>query len=206
MLTIRIQTIRCLLIHPNPSSALNADAGMLADEDYKAFTRQARLMTKIHAPVPASLKAAVKESREKAIKEEEKERVKSPVKKIASIEHTVLRTPAKDNFANSSTSVRCISPTDVDTDRPGKENHTTECSSAISTSPVSKKRSSEEMDRNEITALMESEPFNKVAKVAGVKPMTRSQMVEDDSSKKKKVATVKPVKKAVGAKKGLKRL
>jgi len=179
---------------------------MLADEDYKAFTRQARLMTKIHAPVPASLKAAVKESREKAIKEEEQERIKSSAKKVTSISHAVLRTPTKDNFANSSTSVRCISPTDIDTDRPGKENHTSECSSAGLISPVSKKRSSDEMDRNEIAALMESEPFNKVVKVAGVKPVTRSQMVEDDASKKKKPSTVKPVKKAVGAKKGLKRL
>lgn len=42
-------TIRCLLVHPNPESALNEDAGKLLLEDYAAFSRTARLMTNVHA-------------------------------------------------------------------------------------------------------------------------------------------------------------
>lgn len=49
MLNCIDQTIYCLLIQPNPDSALNATAGHLLQEDYHAFARQARLMTSIHA-------------------------------------------------------------------------------------------------------------------------------------------------------------
>lgn len=42
-------TIRCLLVQPNPESALNEDAGKLLLEDYAAFSRTARLMTSVHA-------------------------------------------------------------------------------------------------------------------------------------------------------------
>ncbi|KAF4211810.1 hypothetical protein CNMCM6805_003948 [Aspergillus fumigatiaffinis] len=56
-------TISCLLIYPNPDSALNSTAGALLQEDYDAFARQAKLMTSIHAPVPPDLKAAVVEAK-----------------------------------------------------------------------------------------------------------------------------------------------
>lgn len=45
MLTV----IRCLLIEPNPESALNEEAGRLLLEAYDDFARHARLMTSIHA-------------------------------------------------------------------------------------------------------------------------------------------------------------
>lgn len=63
-LTLRdvLVTISCLLINPNPDSALNADAGQLIQEDYANFTQRAQLMTSIHAVVPRSLQAAVKEA------------------------------------------------------------------------------------------------------------------------------------------------
>ncbi len=41
--------IKCLLVHPNPDSALNEEAGRLLQEDYEAFAHHARLMTSIHA-------------------------------------------------------------------------------------------------------------------------------------------------------------
>lgn len=44
-----LQTIRCLLIQPNPESSLNEEAGKLLLEDYAAFERTARIMTKVHA-------------------------------------------------------------------------------------------------------------------------------------------------------------
>ncbi|CAG9462946.1 unnamed protein product [Pedinophyceae sp. YPF-701] len=41
--------IRCLLIEPNPDSALNEEAGKLLLEDFEEFSRRAKLMTQIHA-------------------------------------------------------------------------------------------------------------------------------------------------------------
>ncbi|KAJ3127673.1 ubiquitin-conjugating enzyme E2 S [Physocladia obscura] len=46
-------TIRCLLIAPNPESALNDDAGKLLLEDYTAFAKHAALITGIHAKPPS---------------------------------------------------------------------------------------------------------------------------------------------------------
>ncbi|CAH8456314.1 unnamed protein product [Schistosoma turkestanicum] len=42
-------TIRCLLIEPNPESALNEEAGKLLLEDYSEFVAEARLHTEVHA-------------------------------------------------------------------------------------------------------------------------------------------------------------
>ena len=42
-------TIKCLLIHPNPESALNEEAGRLLLESYDDYQARARLMTSIHA-------------------------------------------------------------------------------------------------------------------------------------------------------------
>lgn len=53
------QTIYCLLIQPNPDSALNAIAGHLLQDDYDSFARQARLMTSIHASIPSEMKYEV---------------------------------------------------------------------------------------------------------------------------------------------------
>ncbi|KAE8134470.1 ubiquitin-conjugating enzyme/RWD-like protein [Aspergillus pseudotamarii] len=58
-------TISCLLIYPNPDSALNSAAGALLQENYEAFARQAKLMTSIHAPVPTDLKSAAAEAKTK---------------------------------------------------------------------------------------------------------------------------------------------
>ncbi|KAJ5827153.1 Ubiquitin-conjugating enzyme E2 [Penicillium robsamsonii] len=64
-LTLRdvLVTISCLLIYPNPDSALNASAGALMQENYAAFAHQAKLMTSIHAPIPPNLNDAVMEAK-----------------------------------------------------------------------------------------------------------------------------------------------
>ncbi|KAJ5628104.1 Ubiquitin-conjugating enzymeE2 [Penicillium lividum] len=64
-LTLRdvLITISCLLINPNPDSALNSSAGNLLREDYDVFAHQARLMTSIHAPIHTGLQNAVKEAK-----------------------------------------------------------------------------------------------------------------------------------------------
>lgn len=48
------QTIKCLLIHPNPESALNEEAGRLLLEDYEEYAARARLLTEIHGGGPGS--------------------------------------------------------------------------------------------------------------------------------------------------------
>ncbi|KAH3906191.1 hypothetical protein HBI56_197730 [Parastagonospora nodorum] len=55
-------TISCLLIQPNPASALNEAAGKLASEDWDGFCRRAKLMTEIHAAVPSNIAAEVREA------------------------------------------------------------------------------------------------------------------------------------------------
>lgn len=42
-------TVKCLLIHPNPESALHEEAGKLLLEAYDDFAKHARLMTDVHA-------------------------------------------------------------------------------------------------------------------------------------------------------------
>ncbi len=43
------QTIKCLLIYPNPESALNEEAGKMLLEQYEDYSSRARMMTDIHA-------------------------------------------------------------------------------------------------------------------------------------------------------------
>ncbi|CAI6246291.1 unnamed protein product [Periconia digitata] len=62
-------TISCLLIQPNPASALNEDAGKLASEDWNSFCRRAALMTKIHAAVPSNLLEEVSEAQNRGEEE-----------------------------------------------------------------------------------------------------------------------------------------
>lgn len=46
---LTLQTIKCLLIYPNPESALNEEAGKLLLEQYDDYSSRARMMTEIHA-------------------------------------------------------------------------------------------------------------------------------------------------------------
>ena len=47
-------TIKCLLIVPNPESALNEEAGKLLLEQYDTYSSRAKLYTEIHASVKSS--------------------------------------------------------------------------------------------------------------------------------------------------------
>lgn len=47
-------TIKCLLIAPNPESALNEEAGRLLLEDYDSYFKHAKLLTSIHAKLETS--------------------------------------------------------------------------------------------------------------------------------------------------------
>lgn len=66
-LTLRdvLVTITCLLVQPNASSALNAEAGKLLEGGegaWDGFERRAKLMTRLHAGVPRELKEVVREA------------------------------------------------------------------------------------------------------------------------------------------------
>lgn len=54
-------TIKCLLIQPNPESALNEEAGKLLLEHYEDYEARARLMTEIHAMSSATTTAKTKD-------------------------------------------------------------------------------------------------------------------------------------------------
>jgi ubiquitin-conjugating enzyme E2 S len=66
-------TISCLLIQPNPASALNEAAGKLASEDWDGFCRRAKLMTGIHAAVPKDIAQEVKEAQMRGEDPEQKD-------------------------------------------------------------------------------------------------------------------------------------
>ena len=42
-------TVKCLLIYPNPESALDEEAGKMFMEDYKSYCSRAKLITSVHA-------------------------------------------------------------------------------------------------------------------------------------------------------------
>lgn len=46
---ILTQTIKCLLIYPNPESALDEEAGKQLLADYQGYCKYAKLLTSIHA-------------------------------------------------------------------------------------------------------------------------------------------------------------
>lgn len=55
-------TVKCLLIYPNPESALNEDAGKLLLEDYAAFSSRAKMMTEIYARPPSTSSSSTSSS------------------------------------------------------------------------------------------------------------------------------------------------
>ena len=63
-----LMTIRCLLIEPNPASALNEEAGRLLQENYEDYCSRAKLMTQVHAMKAAAKPAAAKASASKTKK------------------------------------------------------------------------------------------------------------------------------------------
>eukprot|EP01026_Neomeris_dumetosa_P051615 TRINITY_DN45431_c0_g1_i1.p2 TRINITY_DN45431_c0_g1~~TRINITY_DN45431_c0_g1_i1.p2 ORF type:complete len:264 (-),score=29.53 TRINITY_DN45431_c0_g1_i1:858-1628(-) len=55
------QVVRCLLIEPNPESALNEEAGRLIMENFDEYKRQAALFTQVHAKVGANCLSPLKQ-------------------------------------------------------------------------------------------------------------------------------------------------
>lgn len=79
-------TIKCLLINPNPESALNEEAGRLLLENYEDYFKHAALMTSVHAKkgkwTNETSELETKENNAKATNKSNSE-VKKPTKPIA---------------------------------------------------------------------------------------------------------------------------
>lgn len=56
---VTFQTIKCLLIVPNPDSALNEEAGKLLFEQYEDYYQRAKMFTEIHAQVCGKIKYTI---------------------------------------------------------------------------------------------------------------------------------------------------
>jgi len=115
-LTLRdiLITISCLLIQPNPDSALNQKAGALIQEDYDAFARQARLMTRIHAPISAHLLPFAQEARRRG--EEDDSRCSDGALR----EFSTLPTPAEDGILKENQPVQDAECCKVGNEKPLK--------------------------------------------------------------------------------------
>jgi ubiquitin-conjugating enzyme E2 S len=72
-LTLRhvLVTISCLLVCPNPASALNSEAGHLMDDDFPEFEQRAAMWSRIHASVAPDLFSAVEEAKRRIIGEKD---------------------------------------------------------------------------------------------------------------------------------------
>jgi ubiquitin-conjugating enzyme E2 S len=150
-----MQTISCLLIHPNPDSALNSAAGALLQEDYEAFAKQARLMTSIHAPIPASLREAVLKAKRRGEEHGLGEQHNVPERPTASTASSVATSAVgeneatsnareaarkSDNSASSTTSSFVDLPEDHEEDDDAKENDLCHSASAAHSSHESSRR------------------------------------------------------------------
>lgn len=54
-----LTVVKCLLIHPNPESALNEEAGKLILEDFETYSQRAKMMTDVHARSLSSSKSEI---------------------------------------------------------------------------------------------------------------------------------------------------
>ncbi|ORY91961.1 ubiquitin-conjugating enzyme/RWD-like protein [Syncephalastrum racemosum] len=101
-------TIKCLLIFPNPESALNEEAGKLLLEQYDDYAKRARLFTHIHAKSGHSEYHALASQRPSPKQDEE-----NPPAKAASSAAASTAADAKlgTKTTNTSATTRATSPT-----------------------------------------------------------------------------------------------
>lgn len=114
-------TISCLLIQPNPDSALNQKAGALIQEDYEAFARQARLMTRIHASIPHHLQEAAREARGRG---EERDADNFQKSTIPLSSHTSTEESGKQNVLKENQPSQNSDTNQLSTEKPTKRSLT----------------------------------------------------------------------------------
>ncbi|UPX10721.1 E2 ubiquitin-conjugating enzyme [Ascochyta rabiei] len=120
-------TISCLLIQPNPASALNEEAGKLANEDWAGFCRRAKLMTEIHAAVPSHLAEEVRDAQmrgedkhaeppQKQSKLESRSKGKERVKATPTAPSKAQRAPLVEDEENAQRQGRTAEPESDESD------------------------------------------------------------------------------------------
>jgi ubiquitin-conjugating enzyme E2 S len=91
-------TVKCLLIYPNPESALDEEAGKMFMEDYKSYCSRAKLITSVHATPrskPVEFETPSAEEQETSTKPSATETVENPTSsKAASTSSPPSSTPA----------------------------------------------------------------------------------------------------------------
>lgn len=114
MLTL-VKTISCLLIQPNPDSALNSTAGHLLQEDYSAFAEQAALMTSIHARIPPELATTVQATKQRGddcsvpLKSKSADLQRRANRKTASASSVTMKRPAHLALSHIDSTLRSTS-------------------------------------------------------------------------------------------------
>ncbi|KAJ4353302.1 uncharacterized protein N0V89_005029 [Didymosphaeria variabile] len=128
-------TISCLLIQPNPASALNEAAGKLASEDWDSFCRRAKLMTEIHAAIPSNIVEEVNKAQSRGDEKEvvaEAKAVESKIKGNGKAKATLTATKVRpssnedeENLRHENTNAKLESdPEDDWIPGPLKSSHT----------------------------------------------------------------------------------
>ncbi|EXJ77596.1 hypothetical protein A1O3_09823 [Capronia epimyces CBS 606.96] len=144
-------TISCLLIQPNPDSALNAAAGALIQEDYEAFSTQAKLMASIHAPIPRHLMRAVQQAKRRGEEDEDEDEDEDKTEVLKKSAQTGARTTPEaieeDNTKENDPTQRTTSAVGSGTANRGKR-------------PVSDLSPPVDADQSEGQHNAESEPGN----------------------------------------------
>jgi len=94
-----LMVIRCLLIQPNPESALNEEAGKLLLEAYDDYHARAKMMTEIHA----------KSAKSKSLEEEGPASKKQATDKVMADKKKILNQKKRDpsGYNNVWSTVRC---------------------------------------------------------------------------------------------------
>ncbi|KAF9054072.1 ubiquitin-conjugating enzyme/RWD-like protein [Panaeolus papilionaceus] len=119
-------TVKCLLIYPNPESALDEEAGKLLLEDYASYCSRAKLITSVHAtprvkPVEFNTPSAPQDDKESASKPTTSDTPSQPTASTSKAATPVSST-STPSITTSVSSPRVPSTTSRKSASPGPQN------------------------------------------------------------------------------------
>jgi len=162
-------TISCLLIQPNPDSALNAAAGALIQEDYEAFAKQARLMTSIHAPIPRYMTKAVQDAKRRG---EDREETALQSLHLATSESQSEGLPISEPTSISNTEDQCT-----------KENDTARLSMRVPRPSSPRKSSLGKRPLAEVPSPLDADgEYQRLSSIGGPMPASEANIMNNRSS------------------------